>query len=600
MLEENKSLPLVTIGITCFNAESSIERAIEGAILQDYSNTEIIIVDDCSSDRSIEVIERKIRGVEKARLIKNSTNLGASACFNMIADAASGQYVALFDDDDYSLPCRVSESLRVLNGAVDKIFFCDRFVNQANAGHTFGIRPLSVEADRLRRYMADALYYHLDTKFYRNSPEFFTSVKGHGVKGSVGSGIMTCPTDIMRSVRFNEELRRYYDTEFNLRAAAAGYCAVGSETPCMIQTITESEDKGVPYTQLSILKSIESNRAIFKELRIIHPLDARFDAVSSVKDNRSIDGGGVRASIGILTYNCIDTIGYALHSALNQTENNIEVIIVDDCSTDGTSEFLRKYSQKDARIRLIQNKQNMGAGYSRGVVVEEARGEFLVFFDDDDVSKINRVEQQIKHIEDHGLNTICISRFNHFSNSKFLGPRNPFGFYGDFIHPNLANRLVWNEVLRHTAARYLMPQTGIDASFHYALGTSLMAGHISAFRRFPFDERLRRMQDLEFLLRFTASGGSFIQSEEILINIISTETVDKSWNVIFNCSSHILAKHSQELRERFNMDADSIIELNNNNHSSGTMHYEKVKGDLVRAHDKLYKIFQKTKRILGG
>ena len=57
----NKSLtesPLISIGITCFNAESTIERAIKSALAQDWPKVEIIVVDDCSTDRSWEELAR--------------------------------------------------------------------------------------------------------------------------------------------------------------------------------------------------------------------------------------------------------------------------------------------------------------------------------------------------------------------------------------------------------------------------------------------------------------------------------------------------------------------------------------------------------------
>jgi len=590
--------PLVTIGITCFNAEDSIGRAIDSALSQDYANIEIIIVDDCSSDRSLDVIKRKTDGLSNVTIIKNEVNKGAAASFNIIADAARGEYVSLFDDDDYSLPIRISESMRVLAGDDRKVFFCDRFINKAEEGLTFGVRPLAVTSTQLAKYMADALFYHLDKKFCKNNPEFFESVKGHGVKGSVGSGIMTCPTEIIRKVRFNEELRRFYDTEFNLRVASAGYSAVGSEKPCMIQTLTDSEDKGVPYSQLSILEALRTNEKIINSFRIDHPLDFRTESLCVAADDRIKERTTVRATIGLLTYNCIDTIGYSLNSALSQVGGEYEILILDDCSTDGTFEFLQKFSSKDARVRLLRNEQNRGAGYSRKVVVDEAKGEFLVFFDDDDVSKNTRVIEQVAQIEKSESDSICIARFNHFANSKYLGPRNPFGLYGDLIYPDLGNRIVWNEVLRHTAQRHLMPQTGVDGTFHYALGTSLMAGHISVFRRFQFDENLRRMQDLEFLLRFTSEGGKLIQSNNILINVISTESVDKSWNIIFANSSYILSKHKSHLMERFNIDSNYIINANSDAYDSEIKHHEKVKDELSKLHNRIFSFAAKTKRIL--
>ncbi len=104
----SQSFPLITIGITSFNAEDTIARAIESAFAQDYPNIEIIIVDDCSSDESCTVIQKAIKGYPVARLIPHETNTGFAGALNTIINTAKGAFIAIFDDDDVSLPPRLS------------------------------------------------------------------------------------------------------------------------------------------------------------------------------------------------------------------------------------------------------------------------------------------------------------------------------------------------------------------------------------------------------------------------------------------------------------------------------------------------------------
>lgn len=97
----------VTIGITCFNAEKTIKRAILSALNQDWDNKEIIIVDDGSLDGSQKIIEKSISN-NKIIFIKNTTNKGTSYSRNKIIEVAKGNLICFMDDDDYSDSQRVT------------------------------------------------------------------------------------------------------------------------------------------------------------------------------------------------------------------------------------------------------------------------------------------------------------------------------------------------------------------------------------------------------------------------------------------------------------------------------------------------------------
>lgn len=102
-------VPLISIGITCFNAEKTIERAINSAINQNWTNFEIIIVDDCSTDKSSEVIKSLICQNKKIRFIHNKINKGFPAALNSICSVSNGDFITFFDDDDESDPNRLKE-----------------------------------------------------------------------------------------------------------------------------------------------------------------------------------------------------------------------------------------------------------------------------------------------------------------------------------------------------------------------------------------------------------------------------------------------------------------------------------------------------------
>lgn len=92
---------------------------------------------------------------------------------------------------------------------------------------------------------------------------------------------------------------------------------------------------------------------------------------------------------------------HALDSILNQTYQNFELIVINDASNDQTSEILNKYAQKDKRIVVVENKSNQGIVSNRNMGLLLAKGKYLAWQDDDDVSEPSRLEEQVKFLEKH-------------------------------------------------------------------------------------------------------------------------------------------------------------------------------------------------------
>lgn len=96
------------------------------------------------------------------------------------------------------------------------------------------------------------------------------------------------------------------------------------------------------------------------------------------------------------TFNRVEILKRAVDSVLKQTYANFELIVVDDCSTDNTIEYLEDISEKDSRIRFYQNEKNSGACVSRNKAIEEAKGEYITGLDDDDYFLPRRIESFIE------------------------------------------------------------------------------------------------------------------------------------------------------------------------------------------------------------
>ncbi|HFU3800011.1 TPA: glycosyltransferase family 2 protein [Streptococcus suis] len=100
-----------------------------------------------------------------------------------------------------------------------------------------------------------------------------------------------------------------------------------------------------------------------------------------------------KVSIIVPVYNTEDYIGECIESILNQSLTDIELILVNDCSTDRSLDILRKYEQIDSRIHIIDSPSNTGVGEARNKGIEHASGQYISFVDSDDFLKGDMFEK---------------------------------------------------------------------------------------------------------------------------------------------------------------------------------------------------------------
>lgn len=103
-------------------------------------------------------------------------------------------------------------------------------------------------------------------------------------------------------------------------------------------------------------------------------------------------------SILIPAYNTENYIEDCLKSVINQTFSDIEIIVANDASSDKTLEIINKYANLDKRIKIINNELNLGAALTRNVLLDNARGEYILFLDSDDYVDSSLVEKLYKKI----------------------------------------------------------------------------------------------------------------------------------------------------------------------------------------------------------
>lgn len=109
----------------------------------------------------------------------------------------------------------------------------------------------------------------------------------------------------------------------------------------------------------------------------------------------------VPITVLMVTYNDKKYIEEAIVSVLQQTMTDFEFLIIDDASTDGTSQILAKYAKKDSRIRLVRSETNLGLTKQLNIGLRLAKGKYIARMDGDDISHPERLEHQYVYMLNH-------------------------------------------------------------------------------------------------------------------------------------------------------------------------------------------------------
>jgi glycosyltransferase involved in cell wall biosynthesis len=228
--------PLITVGVTCYNAERTIARAIESALNQDWPNKEVIVIDDASTDRSRLLLERIARR-NSLHVIRHSTNKGYPGALNTIIKASRGEFIAFFDDDDESRKDRLTKQwgrltdYERLHAAELVLCYSNRHIvltGQTKPDHlamAIGREPPEPVGSIVAKYLFGCL------------------ADSHHVWGMLGSGTMMARKRVFLALGdFDLSFRRYAELDLAVRAALRGAHFIAVNEPVMTQHKTSNAD----------------------------------------------------------------------------------------------------------------------------------------------------------------------------------------------------------------------------------------------------------------------------------------------------------------------------------------------------------------------
>lgn len=202
----------------------------------------------------------------------------------------------------------------------------------------------------------------------------------------------------------------------------------------------------------------------------------------------------IEISVIIPTFNRGKLIANSIKSALNQTIKNLEIIIVDDGSTDNTKEVIDKF--QDRRIKYIKLDKNQGASNARNIGIKAAKGKYISFQDSDDIFYPNKLEIQLNNI---------------------INKKSDL----DFCKINLLYNSTYN---------YLVPSTIREKRFESGdfftelisngnfISTQSILVKKSFMKEFLFDPNMPRLQDYDVILRMIPKV-KISYTKEVLVDL---------------------------------------------------------------------------------
>ena len=140
----------------------------------------------------------------------------------------------------------------------------------------------------------------------------------------------------------------------------------------------------------------------------------------------------IKIDIILPNYNSSDFIKDTLKSIISQTYKNWNLIIVDDCSNQKTRNILKKY-QKNKKIKIYWLKKNKGAGYCRNLAIKKSKSPYLAFIDSDDIWKKDKLETQLRFMENNNYSFTYTSYETFGSKVANITPAKEYDFKR-FIH----------------------------------------------------------------------------------------------------------------------------------------------------------------------
>ena len=461
--------PIISIIMPIYNSENFIKESLNSLINQTFKNFEIICVNDGSTDNTLKIL-KEFKKKDKRIHIITQNNMGAGFARNVGMKKAKGDYLMFLDSDDIFEQKMLEELfMTIIINNVDVVICNSKNFNSENNSFekNYNISKKKINKtfssfDIKKDFFNLFIWWPWDKifkkKFIENLGINFQNLKSTndlffiassviiaknisfidkifinhriGIKSSIENSryktwdnFYYALKDLKKFIKQKNLYKRFKQDFINYVASFSIWNleTIFNEPFCFLYLKIKNEW----FKEFGVSKHNETffyNKNIYKKVKYI--INSELEQIENRNEvdeilfhiNEQKFFCIPKVTVIISIYNSEKYLSNCLNSIINQTLKEIEIICVNDGSTDNSLRILNYYKKKDNRI-IIFNQKNKGVNSARNLGLKNAKGEFILFFDSDDILITDALEKLYNLGKYKNLEII-------FFNAKFIFENN--------------------------------------------------------------------------------------------------------------------------------------------------------------------------------
>ncbi len=584
--------PKVSVILPVYNTAAFLPQCLDSLLNQSLEDIEVLMIDDCSTDASREIIDRYAAFHSHFRAFHNKMNTGVQGCRNLGIKMAEGEYVGFTDSDDWMdrdyfesmyLKAKAADADLLLNTTILKehpdrsepyqwLTFKEQkpegrfltpgqsannthcflflhlykrellenaglhFLNKRNVHDDDYFHRISSMASRtIFAYAGPAYHYRyrsgslMDSRKEKNRPyqEVFTWLKDYFKERLSDPGF---DLKLYNRMLFSDVSETEYASLKAYLTDLNGYFQLSGVWPS-------------DFDRYAIGHILESTCHGDLMRRIGTDPWVRYQTLERIKSRMR-----VKASVIVPVFNTQDQVARCLRSILDQTLHDIEVLLVNDGSTDHSLDVLEEYALEDNRVKVIDLEQNGGVSNARNTALKAARGKYVYFIDSDDWIDKGYLESMYMAIERQGTDIVLNAHFINAYDDPSKDTQSDYPFIpkeGAYLSPAEIQRryppVIWSRLYRRS---FLLEQglefpivSGGAEDIFFAYACDLLKEKVFAFRA---PEAYHYYQRPTSAMHTASRGFHYIESFALLKSFLESKGVSTDGIKLFYVESLIL------------------------------------------------------------
>lgn len=483
--------PLVSVIIPVYNSERYLKECLNTIVNQTLTNIEIICVDDGSTDNSLAILYDYAQRDDRFLVLKQN-NLHAGVARNTGLVNAKSDYVIFLDSDDFFELTMLEEMYNKIVEDDSDVAVCGfyKYINESKIIKNRPVNKCFVEKSPFSPLDLDVDVFNFTnpapwTKLFRKSVFLNNDIRFEDYISCNDLTCMILALACCTKISIVDKMFVYYRANQKTNITANR----NKHVECVFYSLDKAQKElkrlGI-YTQfekaflqlahgsmryeLSLCSEDDKNKyltvgkeTLDKELcEILHFLTCH-----------------PKVSIIIPVYNNKRYLRQCLSSVRNQTLREIEVICVNDCSTDYSLELLKRYENLDNRIHVVNLEKNSGVSHARNVALEKISGDYVCFLDSDDFLELDFCEALVSDMENSKSDLSC----------------------GGHCKYNKFNQKISTWLPKKIVSTNLMNDINLLTK-HRNVTQKLFKANIIKENKLKFDTTLHYMEDALFLVQY--------------------------------------------------------------------------------------------------